>query len=416
MTSSDVREHPDIPPQFGVALRKLRVGARLTLSQLARKVHYSKSHLSKVENGRQQPTPQFARLCDSALRADGALTALVPAKTAADGATGRGRGIGRREAMSVGAASVLGLGLVGPADPAPAEEGIALDIFRSLFDHFRRLGQVAGPQAVLPALAAQTRTLRDLAGRAKSPLRAPLLFLGSRYSEFTGWMAQEAGDERAALRWTNQAVALATASGDRELAVYADVRRALIAMYRGDAAETVALSRAAAAAPAGPRVHGLAALQEAQGHALAGDHDACRRSLDRGRVLLDQAADRGDETLGSRHVKDPAAMVTAWCLLDLGRPREAAEAFDAELAGLPKDAMRSHARYGARRCLSYAVAGEIDRACALTGDLLASADVVNSATVATDLQRLNRVLTRFHRHPAVRDLSPRLAASLSTAA
>lgn len=97
---------------------------------------------------------------------------------------------------------------------------------------------------------------------------------------------QESGNERAALWWTQRAVDLASAGGDRHLAGYALVRRALVTLYHDDAKETIALARQAQDNSLPPRIRGLAAQREAQGHAIAGDRDACLRTLDRARDLL----------------------------------------------------------------------------------------------------------------------------------
>ncbi|MFD7508269.1 multiprotein-bridging factor 1 family protein [Streptomyces sp. NPDC059853] len=400
--------------RFGSELRRLREEAGLSLARLAQKIHYSKGHLSKIERGDKQPPPQLARLCDTALNANGRLTAL---------AAPQGEGVRRRAAVRAGTASVLVASMAG-ADPAPAaaatsatpEEGASLTFLRSLFDQFRQLGQVAGPRAVLPALTAQTRAVTDQANRTGEPVRRGLLLLGSRYAEFTGWMAQEAGDSDSAQRWTDHAVGLAEAGGDHDLAHYALVRRALITMYAGDADATITLARAAQHSSAPPRIRGLAAVREAQGHALDGNETACRRSLDRARDLLSR--DPGDSpapVIGTSNVGDPAAMAEGWCLYDLGRPAEAAAVLDHQLGRLGTGAMRSRARFGIRRALAHATAGEIDHACAVTDALLRSVDVVDSATIGTDLRRLHRELNRFATHGAVRELSPRITASLRPA-
>jgi transcriptional regulator with XRE-family HTH domain len=73
---------------FGVELRRLRRDAGVSLSELARRVHYSKGHLSKVENGRARPNRVLAALCDQEFSTGGALTALVP-----HGATRRRRNV-----------------------------------------------------------------------------------------------------------------------------------------------------------------------------------------------------------------------------------------------------------------------------------------------------------------------------------
>ena len=99
---------------------------------------------------------------------------------------------------------------------------------------------------------------------------------------------------------------------------------------------------------------------------------------------------------------------------ELGRPKEASEILDAEVARIRPQALRSRARYGVRQALAHAAAGEVDRACTLTTELLSITDVVSSATITTDLRRLARVLARWHQHAPVRELYPALTASLQT--
>ncbi|MFD0901678.1 helix-turn-helix domain-containing protein [Actinomadura sediminis] len=422
---------PETMATFGAELRRRRLAAGLSLAELGALVHYSKGHLSKVEHGTKGPSPELARMSDAVLDAKGALIALaarpprggrLPERAADDevwlmtlspGGEGRFHPMNRREALAMTSTSVLGFGLSPRGMTETAAEPAALEGFRTLLTQFRNLGQTAGPGAVLPAVITQTHVLRDLAARAPARTRDELLVLAARFAEFAGWMAQESGDDEAALWWTAKAVETAAAGGDRDLAAYALVRRALVALYRDDAARTVELARRAWTARGVPaRIRGLAAQREAQGHALAGDGDACMRGLDRARRFL--AADSGGQAagLGSRNLPDPVSMVTGWCLYELGRPRDAAEILDAEVARIPPEALRSRARFGARRALAHAAAGEVEHACALTARLLPIADVVGSATIAADLRRLARTLDRRRDHPPVRDLYPALTASL----
>ncbi|MFC9652526.1 MULTISPECIES: helix-turn-helix domain-containing protein [unclassified Streptomyces] len=413
------------PSTFGSELRRARLASEMTLTELSSLIHYSKSQLSKVETGHKRPTPELARLCDGALECGGALIALVPERLRSeDSAPSTGRTSsgwdppGRRQILGAGAAAALGTAV--PESRPPVDlltDGTLLDASSALFDQFRRLGQTAPPGAVVPALAEQTRTLRALAVRSGPRTGHGLLTLCARYAEFAGWMAQEAGEEQAALRWTEYAVELAAASDDESLASYALVRRGLVAYYAGDAAGTVALAQGARSSRLPHRIRGLAAQREAQGHALAGNETACLRELDRARGLLAQGS-RVDEgpVLGTTHLTDPVAMITGWCLLDLGRPQQASKILDEEIRRVPAEAMRTQARYGARRALAHALAGEIEHACAIARELLSAAHIVGSATIALDLRRLSRTLGRHPRNPAVRTLAPLLAFSLSPAA
>ncbi|WP_328707605.1 hypothetical protein [Streptomyces sp. GS7] len=202
---------------------------------------------------------------------------------------------------------------------------------------------------------------------------------------------------------------LAAAGGDRALAGYALVRRALVTLYQDDAEQTVALAQRAQSGRLPSRIRGLAAQREAQGHALAGDRGACLRALDRaGALLVDQVDEAGAPVIGSMHLPDSVGMVRGWCLFDLGCPREAAEELNRQLARVSPDAVRTQVRYGIRRALAYAADGEIDHACAVTEPLLDGVAAVRSATVTIDLRRLARFLARHADHASVRRLSPRL--------
>lgn len=415
---------------FGEELRKRRLEAGLSLAALSTAVHYSKAQLSKVERGIKAPSRDLARLCDTALEAGGALTALAAPPAATDRPDGAAPGgiheeewtmhlipdgpsgfqpIGRRQVMSAGVASLMQWNTGEQRSVSAAAGDGMLEASRSLLTHYRRLGQSVEPSFLLPGLIAQTHTLRELSAHTDSRTRQGLLRLGSRYAEYIGWLMQETADEQAALWWTQRAVDLAAAGGDRSLAGYALVRRALITLYQDDAEQTLALAQRAQSDTLPPRIRGLAAQREAQGHALAGDRDACLRALDRARTLLDrQDSDTSAPVIGSMHLPDSVGMVTGWCLLDLGWPREAAQELDRQLARISPEAVRTQVRYGVRCALAHASDGQIDQACALTAPLLGGVATVRSATVTTDLRRLSRVLTRYADHTSVRQLAPRL--------
>ncbi len=426
---------------FGPELRGRRMTRGVSLAELAKQVHYSKGYLSKIENGLRQPTSALARLCDSVLRCDGALIELAERGTAHQlGDTGVGAGsatdaerwvmemgdngevwfqaLNRRQALFAGAASLMTLsGALG--DARPGEHEAALGTFTAMFGQLRQLGQQTSPTLLLPTLIAQTHTMQSIATRASGTTRDRSFSLAARYAEYTGWMAQEAGQEKVALWWTDLAVALARAGSDQELAAYSLVRRALVTMYAGDGRQTVALAEQAQRhRAASARVRGLAAQREAQGHALRGDYRACCVALDRAEELLATAATTESTTerttvLGSSSVANPAALTRAWCLYDLGKPAEAAQRFDRELGGVDPGRSRFQARWGVRRALSYAASGEIDHACELTDRLLADVELVDSATVRWDLQQLTRTLARRLRHASVRALFPKLTGVLN---
>ncbi|MDX3581713.1 nSTAND1 domain-containing NTPase [Streptomyces europaeiscabiei] len=62
---------------FPAQLRRLRRERGLSLTDLARRTHYSKGYLSKIETGTKRATVDVARLCDQVLCAEGELLRLV---------------------------------------------------------------------------------------------------------------------------------------------------------------------------------------------------------------------------------------------------------------------------------------------------------------------------------------------------
>lgn len=421
--------------RFGEELRRRRLAASLTLTGLARLVHYSKSQLSKVERGIKMPSRELARLCDAALDAGGTLTALFREKPPGAGVTVAASGdeevwlmqlsadgqswfqpMSRRQMLAVGAASIPGISIGRPIVSAHAEDTTLLGIFRSLFDQYRQLGQATDSGLLLPVLIAQTHGLQELSKSVGPGTRQGLLLLGSRYAEYVGWLVQETGNDQAALWWTRHAVDLATAGGDHHLATYGLVRHALVTLYREDAGQTIELAQRAQSNAVPQRIRGLAAQREAQGHALAGHYDACMRTLERaGTLLADRTSDSDAPIIGTTNLADPAEMIKGWCLYDLGRPGAAAEIIDRQLAQVPQQAVRTRVRYGVRRALAHAAAGEVDHACHLTAPLLDSVVTLGSATITADLRNLARTLARHPRNASVRDLAPKLSTALRTA-
>ncbi|MCR6490413.1 helix-turn-helix transcriptional regulator [Amycolatopsis sp. OK19-0408] len=399
----------------------------MSLAQLAERVNYSKSYLSKIENDLKPPTADIAKRYDSVFATGGVLSAMV--RTAEEQAgeddedgelwvmVSDGEGaqtfhrLPRRQVLA-GVGMALGFALTGGTRPAVDEPTLAA--LRTTFDQYRKLGTISSPTMVLGPVVAHVNTLRTLAAEQPEPMRRELLLLASRAAEYAGWMSQEAGDETAALWWTRRAVEYAAEGGDRYLASYALVREAELAMYRQDPLSTIELAMRAQADPAaGPRILGLAARCEAQGHALVGDPDGYQRALDRATVLLSEARPApAAPVIGSSSVTDEVALTRGWSLYDLGHPAEAAELLDSQIEGIAPGARRARARFGARRVLAHAGSGEIDHACELTRTVLADAAPVDSATVRVDLRELARVLARWHTHPAARELRAELNAML----
>jgi tetratricopeptide (TPR) repeat protein len=65
------------PEDFGTALRQARLARGMSLRELGERTHYSKGHLSKVENGLAAAHPGLARACDAVLDTGGTLAQAI---------------------------------------------------------------------------------------------------------------------------------------------------------------------------------------------------------------------------------------------------------------------------------------------------------------------------------------------------
>lgn len=392
---------------FGALLRERRAAAGISMGELAKRVNYSKSYLSKLENDLKPPNQTVARLCDNALDAGGAI--IEAARTAREQALDVAEtGLDRRQ-MLAGAGTLLGMALVGGPRPVPDESVVSG--LRASFEQLRVVGMQTSPSVVLESLVGQARSVNTLAWENPEPTRSRLLMLAARIAEYIGWLSQEAGNEQGALWWTRYAADLARTGGDREIETYALVREAGLALYRQDPLTTIDLARQAqASGHASARVLGLAARREAQGHALAGDRDAYERAIDRATELIVSSTvdDRRYPALGSS-VAEPLALARGWALADLGRAAEAAAVLDREVARLPVSNRRTRARFGVRRSLAHALAGEIDQSCLTLRETLDDAAHVDSATVRMDLRELSRTLSRWRGHRTVAEVYPQIS-------
>ncbi|MEU7696331.1 helix-turn-helix domain-containing protein [Microbispora hainanensis] len=405
---------------FGDELRRRRILSGLSLTELATRTGYSKSHLSKIESGRQQPTPGLARRCDAALKAEGGLIALAAMPVSSRSNDAATPPFGPEWAIRFTADGDGGFGTNMPDDsirlrlkavPGYLEAPGDVEAQSALLDATMRLGQTTSPAAVLPVAIAQVHTLRAALPLTRGRSRAALLRLAARTAEFTGWMAQEVGDDNAALWWTDRAVELAVEGEDHELAEYADVRRALVTLYEGQPGATVRLAaRVRAAHDLSPRVRWLAALREAQGYALAGENNRCAAALDHADILWERAGREGvvdtSRPLGTSVSVDLMNhLIRGWCLHDLGRPEEAAELFDrSSPATAAGPSRRSRVRFAVRQALALADSGATTQACAVVAGVLHEIRIVDSATVRTDLKSFVSLIRRRRAHSAVAEL------------
>ncbi|WP_128981192.1 helix-turn-helix domain-containing protein [Streptomyces roseicoloratus] len=291
------------PGDFGVVLATLRARRGWSVRELARRANVSDGQICNLESGLRNPTPAVAAACDAAFGAGGELAEL---------AAPRRRGVPAEEVVEAG----------------PVVAG-----YERVLRELKDIGRSTGPRFVTASLKSILRILTDAGPLAVGEERAEIWRLASTFAEYTGWMAQEAGNPAEALRWTNTAVRWGARGGDETVAAYALVRRAFIAQHRGDSGAAIGFADQAAAHPAAdPVIRAQAARRAAQAHARRGDAEACREALARFGSHTAEAVGGRSPHWGPRAENGNPRLIAASCMLSLGRFELAADLFDAELS------------------------------------------------------------------------------------
>lgn len=344
---------------FGVELARLRAQRGWTVRELARRACVSEGQICNLESGRRNPTSAAAAACDAAIGAGGVLVEL--AETA------------RRSS---------------PVD-SPAKVDALVVGYARILEELKDIGRSSGPRFVDAPLRSIARTLTDSAAHAEPDRRDEVWLLASKVAEYTGWMAQEAGNFSEALRWTDLAVRWGANGGDRSMAAYALVRRAFIAEHRGDPPTAISLAGQAAEHPAATQlICAHAARREAQGHASVGDHGACREALERSRGHAHQD-NRNGARWGPRIENGNPRLIEASCMTSLGRFEQAADIFAFELDRHPVAPQdnNSRTRFTIRRATAMAGIDHLDQACSAIEALLPMIRNLDSATIRSELGR-----------------------------
>ncbi|TXS08802.1 helix-turn-helix domain-containing protein [Streptomyces sp. wa22] len=346
------------PGDFGVVLATLRARRGWSVREAARRANVSEGQICNLESGLRNPTPAVAAACDAAFGTGGELVELA--------------GAGRRGARSEDV----------------VEAGSVVSGYERVLWELKGIGRSTGPRFVSASMKSITRILTDAGPHAVGEQRAEIWLLASRFAEYTGWMAQEAGNPAEALRWTNLAVRWGAYGGDETVAAYALVRKAFIAQHRGDTCAAIGFADQAAGHPAAnPVIRAHAARRAAQGHARRGDAGACQEALERFRSHAAEVIGERTPHWGPRIENGNPRLIEASCMLSLRRFELAADLFAADHRPAEPADSNSQARFAVRQATALAGAGRLDDACQIAEATLPVIKRIDSATVRAELGR-----------------------------
>ncbi|MER5969021.1 helix-turn-helix transcriptional regulator [Streptomyces sp. NPDC002055] len=295
-----------------LASRALR-DSGYSMKAAARAMNYDVAYVSRVLNGKQNPSAKLAASLDELVGAGGALAATV---------------LGDDEESKVARSA---------ANPSRLDSG-AVDALSSVLTAYRRLDDTAQPALVIPAAMVQMKEVTRILRGARGPHRDRLAAVASEWIQFSGWMFAQVRQDDKAVRLLNDALELADEIGDGTLAAQALNFKGYIARQQnrpqGIARWFAAAARTPGAHPA-QRIGDF--LQAAAGMAALGERDSALRMVEEAEGLTGRAAALPPPDTAYWLTPAFNRLNMGLCTLALGRFSEAADHLQSGLAELPED-------------------------------------------------------------------------------
>lgn len=295
-----------------LARRALR-DSGYSMKAAARAINYDPSYLSRVLNGKQDPSEKLAKSLDALVDAGGALAATVLSEDDQS-----------RVRCSAARPSQLDAGTV--------------DALASVLAAYRRLDDAVKPQSVIPATMVQMKEVTRMLKGARGPHRDRLAEVASEWVQFSGWMLAQVRKDDEAARLLNEALELADEIGNGSLAAQALNFKGYIARQKG---QSRGIARWFAAAANTPGAHPAQRigdyLQAAAGLAAMDERDEALRMVEEAEGLTDKAAALPPPDTAYWLTPAFNRLNMGLCTLALGHYSDAADHLRAGLAGLPEE-------------------------------------------------------------------------------
>ncbi|MCM4082234.1 hypothetical protein [Paractinoplanes hotanensis] len=261
---------------------------------------------------------------------------------------------------------------------------------------------VRGPRYALPGALGIVSIVQRNARVVKWNVRRPLLRVGARAAEFTGWLYRDAGHPEAADYWRDRASEWAMEATDYAMPGYILIKKSQSAWDARDATRMLGLAEAVQEGPwALPaRVMAEAVQQQARGMAMLESSRAqVDDTLKRARELLEK--DSAAKTpLAAHYDKVLFEVQTAICYGESGRPEDAAAIYEATLKPTVFST-RDYAYFSTLRAQTLVAAVLPDDAASVGALIAPDAVAAGSARTIRELVRLGAALGPWRHRPGV---------------
>ncbi|GGN38242.1 hypothetical protein FHR83_005452 [Actinoplanes campanulatus] len=260
----------------------------------------------------------------------------------------------------------------------------------------------SGPRYALPRAIGVLSIIQRNIHVVKWSVHQPLLQVGSRAAEFTGWLYRDAGHPAAAEYWRDRASEWAMAATDFAMPGYILIKKSQAAWDARDAPRMLGLAEAVQVGPwrLPARIMAEAVQQQARGLAmLKSKRQHVDDTLEKARALLAEVS-VDSTTLAAHYDKALFEAQVAICYGESGRPEEAAGIFEVVVKPDVFSA-RDYAYFSTLRAQTLAAASLPDDAASVGASIIPVAFTAGSTRTVRELSRLRNDLHPWRHRPAV---------------
>jgi tetratricopeptide (TPR) repeat protein len=374
----------------------------ITQGQLSALTDIPQGRLSEYKTHKREPaaTSTFEKFADG--------LGMPPAARRALGLDPEGAGsspldAGRRQPTAIDGAR--------PGDVRPLLSNLSrasaipvMSALRGIHRGYVEADRLMGSMCITSPIQLQMPVLERACEVSRGADRAEILRFACQFTEFSGWLFQDAGDLVCAMHWTDRALDYALELGDQRVIAYTLMRKAMIATESGNCAQGLGIANSALERSGAltPRLRAVLLRQRSYSNAALGEVIASARDSDEAVVEAVAGIQQGEEDRAPYCTPAYAAMEAGASWVLLGHPRTAIPILEKSRSEWQDHSqVRDYALCVSRLALAYAAAGEPERARAAAEEVAALAQGLGSRRVAGQIDLVYRRLGRWRQDPAV---------------
>ena len=381
----------------------------ITQGQIAAVTGITQGRLSEYKTGKRIPTATstFEAFADGLGLPAAARRALGLTPEAAS--SGPSDQAGGRSAEITGASS----GDVQPllSNLSRASAVPVLSALREIHRGYIEADRLMGSICITGPISLQMPVVERACEVTRGADRAEMLRFACQFTEFGGWVFQDAADLECAMHWTDRALDYALELGDQRVIAYTLMRKAMIATESGNPARGLGIANSALKYRDAmtPRLRAVVLRQRSYSNAVLGEILASARDSDEAVIEAIAGVKQGEADRAPYCTPTYAAMEAGASWVLLGHPKTALPILEKSRSEwLDHTQVRDYALCVSRLAMAYAAAGELEQARAATEEVVALAQGLGSRRVIGQLDLLYRRLGRWRQDPVVAGLRGRL--------